>query len=395
MLPLLAMGLLTGGGLWGGNKLYQSAMDDRNARLAEMLLPLLGQAAGTPMGPPDPQGGMGGAQGAGLLADPGDPRRQAQFAQGILGSGVPGAGKLGMGVLEQALARATQAREGALGREQQQGQFNVSQERQGSQYQQTEARLAEQFRQQFGLSQSESERAAKQWQATFSAQRDETGQRLQMERDRIALERQRMEGAGEPGTAGGKIPAGYLPTMSATGPTLMPMPGTKPYADAVEGERNLATADQRIGSMLDIFAGKERTTAQGRVVRDGGSGTELYGEQAARLSMIRSQIMSDIGKLQNLGVLNPGDVERLDKTLPDPTSWHGPLTKNSSIVAAYEQLRTEFRNKLGTHREANPWLLPPPPPGTVPVAQQPSKRVDNRGPSTAGPPMATGVTGSW
>jgi len=380
MLPLLALGLLTGGSLWGGNKLYQNAVDERNAKLAEMLLPLLGQAPGAPMGPPDASGGMGGFQGQGLLADPGDPRRQAQFAQGILASPVPGAGRLGVSVLEQALGRATQAREGALNRDQQAGQFATTEQRQREQFSATEARLTEQFQREFGFSQEEAQRHAREWAASFDAQRKETAARLGIEQQRLDLERARVDRTGT------GIPSGYMPTMSATGPTLMPMPGTKPYADTVETERSLATADQRINAMLDIFVGKERTTQGGRVVRDGGTGTELYGEQAARMSMIRSQIMADIGKLQNLGVLNPGDVERLDKTLPDPTSWHGPITSNSSIVAAYQQLQQEFRNKLANHRDANPWLLPPPPPGTVPVAPKPGAK-----PRTFG----AGVTGTW
>src|SRR5262245_502298 len=159
MLPLLAMGLLTGGALWGGNRIAQGIADERNAQLAQAVLPLLGQAptggGGLPMGPPDATGAMGGVSGtpgSGLLADPGDPRNQLRFAQGILASGAPGATKLGVGLIDQALGRATQV-----------SQAEATRAQSGAQFQQEQSRLSSQFQTQFGLSKDEADRHAAQW----------------------------------------------------------------------------------------------------------------------------------------------------------------------------------------------------------------------------------------
>ena len=39
------------------------------------------------------------------------------------------------------------------------------------------------------------------------------------------------------------------------------------------------------------------------------------------------------------------------------------MSKPKAFEAAYTGIRDEFTRKLKTHRSANPWLVPPPPPG--------------------------------
>jgi hypothetical protein len=356
MLPLLALGLLAGGAL--GQDWYKNR---QSAELAEALGPLLGKAPEA-MGPEDPSTGrMGLSGGAGLLADPADPTRQMQFARGLLG--LPG----GM--------QALQAFDPMLGRALQSKQWTQSQERQAQQYEQTESRLSEQFGKQFGLSQQQADEMARQhivqqqqWEQTFAQQQAESRARqanqasqLDIERQRLGLERGKAL-AGE----GPKLSTGYMYAPSASGIVAMPMPGTQDYAKAKDGEGALQAADRQIGELLDTFMGKEQITPAGKKVRVGGSGTELWGEQASRMSMLRAQIVASLGKMQDAGVLQEGDFKRYEGLLPDPSSWSGPLSRNKSALTSYNTLRDEFGDKLKRHRDANPWLVPPPPPGTVP-----------------------------
>src|SRR4029077_20204687 len=118
------------------------------------------------------------------------------------------------------------------------------------------------------------------------------------------------KGAGGDGLP--KLPQGWGYQATADGGAMAaPVPGTPDWSKGVAGLEGLNGAYDRIGTLLDLFQGKEQTTKGGRIERMGGQGSELYGETAARYSMMRSAIMSDVGKLHDLGVLQIGDVERI------------------------------------------------------------------------------------
>src|ERR1700752_232235 len=353
MLPLLALGLL---GLGAGAYGQQWFNDRRQAQLADQMSPLLG--------PPAVPGRCGRDPGTGLLADPACRMRQMEFARGMLT--LPGG------------ARALSAFEPMLGRAVQSKQWGESQQRQSEQYQQTKARLSDQFSQQFGLSKQQADEMAaqhvtqqQQWERQFAAmeeQRKRQAQadaaRLGIDYARLGLERQRVTQAGENGGILEQLPKGYMLTDSASGPVAAPIPGTAPYKDAVQGERSLVSAGQNIQQFLDLFAGKEQTVL-GKVVRRGGTGTELTGEKSSQLSTMRSQIVADIAVLRNLGVLQAGEMKNIEDVLPDPTAVTSSWRANKSTQAAYETLLGQFQGKLKDYREANPWLLPPPPKGAV------------------------------
>ena len=82
------------------------------------------------------------------------------------------------------------------------------------------------------------------------------------------------------------------------------------------------------------------------------------------MSTIRGQIIANVAVLRNMGVLQGGELENIEKMLP--TGWSGPFQRNKSTTAAYNELKRQFEQKLVGHRK-KPWLLPAPPPGTLPV----------------------------
>jgi hypothetical protein len=195
--------------------------------------------------------------------------------------------------------------------------------------------------------------------------------RLKIDRERLGLERQRVAQAGAGAGAGGapelpKLQAGQM-WVDVPGAGLMaaPIRGTTAYAEVVKQDDALQQAQQRIGRLIDMVAGREETV-NGRKVRVGGVGTELWGEDAATMSGLRAGIIADVAKLRDMGVLQSGELENLEKQLPDPGGVGSVLRRKSSIVKSYEELSRQFREKRASHLKANPWLtpaVPPPPPG--------------------------------
>jgi hypothetical protein len=356
MIPLLALGLL-GGAAYG----QQWFNDKSDAKLAEALGPLIGQGP-QPMGPEDPATGrMGLTGGTGLLADPADPTRQMQFAQGLLA--LPG-GRQVLQSFDPMLGRALQSK-----------QWTQQHDTQVQQYQLTHDTQVAQFAKQFGLNEQQArlavdtfEKQQQQWQATFDAQRADEAERQRVAREQLALHGRTVaaEEARAKGGEGPKLPTGYMWTQSASGIVPMPMPNTPDFVKAKDAEGALVGATQRDRRVARYLHGQEQTTPAGRESAIGRwTGTELWGEEKSQMGMIRAQIVASLGKMQDAGVLQQGDFERYEKLLPDPTSWTGPFSRNKSTLAAYRTLSEQFERKLKQHRESNSWLVPPPPPGTV------------------------------
>ena len=101
-------------------------------------------------------------------------------------------------------------------------------------------------------------------------------------------------------------------------------------------------------------------------MRTGGTGTELWGEGSAKLATLRGGIIADVAKLRDMGVLQQGELENIEKQLPDPTSWTGPLQNNASTLSAYKALQEQFQQKRAAYLKAHPWMVPPPPAGFTP-----------------------------
>jgi hypothetical protein len=370
--------LLAGMGLLGGTAWARGERDAREQRVAEQYKGLLG-APGQAMGPPTESGESGWQAGRGLLADPANPVEQMRFAAGVMG--LPGQQAQGRAMLDAAMSRAQGA-----------GQFEASEKRQGAQYGQTEARLERGQTQGQELAVAEAARAAQQYAQTFAAQAaaQERSHQAEQERLRIARESLGLEKL-RTGAALAKpavdIPGGFMPYDTGHGMAVMPIPGTDRYVKAVEGAQGLARGLSMIDEMRDIVEGKEREV-DGQKVRAGGVGTELRGPNAERLSTLHGQIVSDIGtKLRELGTMQAGDIEFVTKGFKDPTSWGAAFTGNSQISEGYKATRELYERKLSDLYEANPWLKPAPPAGTVPVGKG--------APGGAGGRMRRGTMGSW
>lgn len=356
--------LLLGLGLMAGNSyVKQARAAEQEAGDRTQLQGLLGSPAEM-WGPPDPGTGRLAAlpgTGTGLLADPTNPQAQAQFAAGLMQ--MPRMREAGVTLLNQMMNRGQQGE-----------QFNMSQAQQDRQWQGGQARQAEQFDRSLAQSnqhwQGGQDRQAQQWQAQHQLAlaeeaRQQQAHALQQQQRRQALAQ---GAAGAPGAAGDALPKlspGWGYTQGADGQAVaMPVPGTVPYQEAITRRDSLASAISNVERIMDISFGEEKTV-NGTKVRAGGKGVEWGGAASGELSSNYSRLIESLGQLANAGVLQVGDVERLQKSLPDMSALSSHIGLNSTNKAAYEAVRKQFREKLKGHYAATPWLRPPPPPGFV------------------------------
>jgi hypothetical protein len=369
MLPMvLGLGLL-GANEWA----RQRRVSQQEEAMTGAYQRLLGQAPEA-MGPPDIAGGMGRTGGSGLLANPRDPSAQLQFAAGIMG--LPGQQQLGANMLNQIWQRAQQGEQWQQGQAQQAEQFSRGEQRQAEQFGMSH-QLA---RDQFGNTQSQQAQALQQWLAQFGLAQQEAARRAQegaaqldisrgnlgVARERLGIDRAEAERKAVPDMP--KLSPGWMYGPSGAGVVAMPIPGTEDYAKATGANSALQGAEQRIGRLNDMLLGAEKTV-NGRKIRTGGVGTELWGENAATYSTLRGQIIADVAKLRDMGVLQAGELERIEQQLPDPSGLMAPLRRNKSIARGYAELQEQFKLKRQQHLSANPWLIPPPPPGFTPQGQ--------------------------
>lgn len=125
---------------------------------------------------------------------------------------------------------------------------------------------------------------------------------------------------------------------------IQPVEGTAAYNTALDAVRGGEEAVKMIDAMLDDLALY---------------GTELRGPHAATMRQRRDRIIGYYAQLQGLGVLQPGEVERLDSVLPDPTAWGAQLNPYAAenMAQTYEQLRGQVLDRLMTARE-KAWFVP-------------------------------------
>jgi hypothetical protein len=365
----MGLGLLAGGDWYA-----QKRRDERDASMTDRYLGLLGAKPGATMGPPEESGQLGYSGGRGLLANPNDFENQMQFAAGV--AGMPRKQReMGLAMLQ-----ATMQHDQAVRQDRQWGQeFGLRQDqfRQGqANYEQTfqagrddAAATGGRWALGHNFQVGEAARQAAQWAADHQLRANADS--------RAAAEAAAANQAGQAGIAGmigiPKLAAGYGWQQGPNGSVIAaPVPGTPDHSKGVEGLGALQGADALIGELLDTMQGKE-VTRNGVKIRTGGVGTEAYGENAARMSMKRGQIISAVAKLRDMGVLQQGEMENLEEQLPSPAGWGSKLKKNSSIVASYDELRKQFRAKAARHIEANPWLVPALPPGFEMGGQAPTK----------------------
>lgn len=142
---------------------------------------------------------------------------------------------------------------------------------------------------------------------------------------------------------GSEVPANYRPTFNRTtgDVKLVPLEGSKPYQDSVNGVRTAEGALVRIQQFADDF--KEYGTEQ------------LPTSVKGRMRSNRGALMADIGRLQELGVLQPADVERLEALLPDPSEVTFVQT-DAEALASIEFVEQELERSLAKYYEMTPWV---------------------------------------
>jgi hypothetical protein len=343
-------GLLALAGMAYGQQRWN---DRKRGELAEGIKGLLG----TPEGARAGEEGPVQIPGTGLLADPANVEKQMQFAQGLLGMR---GGDKALQAFAPMLQQSIQSKQWKAGQDQQQSQFDT-----------TDARLTDQFSQTKDWQKQEADRAQANWTKQFEQQAQQQAMQRQMEGARLALSQRnaageqaerewRMKGGAAGGEAG-KLPAGYGVVDTASGRSLMPMPGTENFGKAKAAEGALTNTIGVIDSLMDDYLGKEVTNKlTGKPERRDGMGSELWGPGYTQMNSKRGSIIAALGTAREMGVLDKNEYERLTKQLPEVDE----ITRSDkSFAAAYKGVRDEFARKLDTHRKANPWLVPPPPPG--------------------------------
>lgn len=128
---------------------------------------------------------------------------------------------------------------------------------------------------------------------------------------------------------------------------VQPVEGTKPYTEAETALRTQERMVENLNSFLDTLS----TT-----------GTEFRGKDALKLSQLRSRIIADYAALQNLGVLQPGEIKNLSEILPDPTGFTNQFNPwaAENIGAVYEQLLQQQEAKTMDLRQQF-WFINPKP----------------------------------
>jgi hypothetical protein len=303
----------------------KDAEKDRQ-RLEQTVLDALGRAPGTEAFAPG-HGGMG------LLADPTDKTRQAEFA-GRLATVAPTQGSALMsGIFSNV----------------QSGENQITQETGAT------------ARQRLSNEQSDinSQRAA---------DTDLTIGRMQAQVSRLnALDQidARLSQAGQGFGAGqgfdlGPVASGMARVMGPQGfPIDVALPGSAPHIQARETLNAQLSANENLDAFLTLFDQ---------------IGTERIGADSQTLAAYRQRIISSVAKLDDMGVLQQGELERIESALLDPTShMTASTTLNSTIRAGYQALREQMQNKYDRSLE-NYRYWPglegfqplPPPPGFIP-----------------------------
>jgi hypothetical protein len=284
---------------------------------------------------------------------------------------MPGQQAPGLNLLNSAFSRAQEQAQQA----QQAGQYQQTFNRQGEQFAQQQqnwkdtfdanqaeaARRAAQFDQSFGLQQQNATRSADQWYQDFGLRNKEFG--LRQAADARAAAAAAADAAAGP--APPKLSPGYMYQPSPDGKSVIaaPIVGTPDYAKGMDKQQTLQSSIDRAGELMDLVGGKEQKTPAGNMVRSGGKGSEMFGDTAAKYSLIRGLMISDLGKLNDAGVLQEGEYARYSDMLRDPSSIGSYFTGNNTMMTGYKEFQDIMKKRLSAHVKANPWLMPKLPPG--------------------------------
>jgi hypothetical protein len=164
---------------------------------------------------------------------------------------------------------------------------------------------------------------------------------LEQERRRLEIANQQLAarklqqdialGAAVPVTPYGEPPKGYFPVLNPESglPEYIPQPGTEAYNAARSGT---AALEETVRGLQDFLVDIEGDPQHPSPL--GPTGTEWTGPAATAIEFKRGNVISALAQLRNLGVLQPGEYETIEKQLPSPTA----LLRNLQGLAAYTPL---------------------------------------------------------
>lgn len=149
---------------------------------------------------------------------------------------------------------------------------------------------------------------------------------------------------------GGKLPSGYRAQLRLTpqGEQFLdaqPIEGTPDYVKSVNAVRKAEDGLELIDTFLDQLATY---------------GTEKGGGKARLMKQSRDRLLANYGTvMQSLGVLQPGDLERLDAALPDPTALGNQLNPMAAgaIAQVYEQFYQQWLQEVLAPARENYWYI--------------------------------------
>lgn len=127
---------------------------------------------------------------------------------------------------------------------------------------------------------------------------------------------------------------GFVPFKREDGSLgVRAVPGSTAYIAAQEELQNSELAMEEIDAIITS-------------IEESGFGEQQFGEEAGRQGIRYRNVVAHIAALQNLGVLQEAEAERLEASIADPSSVTGATTSDDRMVAAYQELQRLFQRKL-------------------------------------------------
>ena len=132
--------------------------------------------------------------------------------------------------------------------------------------------------------------------------------------------------------------AGYMRTVDpvTNEPADTPIPGTKEAYTRNQVRTATQGGLKKIDTLMELVQ-KHGTEGMGWL-----SNQEVQGE----MSQLYASLMSDIAAMRNMGVLQPGEMEYLQQTLTDPSTWASTFTSTAKILAQFRALREQFQDRI-------------------------------------------------
>jgi uncharacterized small protein (DUF1192 family) len=169
--------------------------------------------------------------------------------------------------------------------------------------------------------------------------------------------------AAEAAQAGPQLPGlspGWAYSQGPQGIEAVPMRGTAPWQEGASTVASIEDSMDRIRRLHESV--KQR-------------GTETFGAGSKEQAMLYGTIVSDIGKIRQLGTMQAGDLKQVEDSLPNPSGWMAGINPMGASGAeaglaeayrAFERLHRAAQDKFGRWGGLN--RPPPVPLGGIPIA---------------------------